>query len=261
MTNGSNTDYMAVVRREWLVLLVPIVVCLVASASMARVAPGSHWVATQRYMVASFPGSIAGDIKPDALVAAVATPRVLRSAEASLGLDAGVLNGTASSAIDKADANAVLISATAPSKEEALRRASVYGPLARSYALSRYAIYVTWQERQVVFLQGEVASARKQIEALDAKAAAAPATDRGSYAVARANLETLVTAYGQSQLVAQQGADTVDNAIVQVEAPVASKVTTGGVKTSVVLKGLLVGLVIGFAVAAVREWLLSRNAA
>jgi hypothetical protein len=261
MTDGSKTDFVAVLRREWLVVLVPTIVCLVIAAFMARVAPGSHWVATQRYMVASFPGSIASDIKPDALIAAVSTPRVLRDAEASLDLGAGVLNGTASSAIDKADADGVVVNVTAPSKDEALRRMGVIGPIARKQVLSRYAVYVTAQERQAAFLGSQKASVEKQMAVLDAKAESAPATDRGSYAVARASLETLLGGFGQSQLVAQQAVDTVNSAVTPVDVPVASKVITGGVKISVVLKGLLVGLVIGFAVAAVREWLLPRSAA
>lgn len=261
MTNGLKTDFVAVLRREWLVLLVPALVCLIVAALMARVTPGSHWVATERYTVTQLPGSIAANIMPDVLIAAVGTPRVLRSAETSLGLEVDVLSGTVSSSIDKANADGVVISVSAPSRDEALRRARVIGPAAREQALLPYEVYRSSEQKQAAFLGIEVASGRKQMADLEAKAASAPATDRGSYEVARASLASLVTAYGQSQLIAQQTVDMVDGAIVQVEAPVASKVTTGGVKISVVLKGLLVGLVIGFAVAAVREWLLSRSAA
>jgi hypothetical protein len=261
MTNGSKTDYVAVLRREWLVLLVPTIVCLVVAGFVARVAPGSHWVATDRYVVTQLAGSVVNDIKPDGLVAAASTPRVLRSAEASLDLDVGTLSGTVSSSIDKANADGVVISVVAPSKDEALRRARVIGPIAKKQALSPYAVYVSSEQKQATFLGNELASIREQIVALDAKAASAPATERGTYAVARASLEALVAGYGQNQIIAQQVVDTVNHAVDPVDEPVATQVATGGVKTSVVLKGLLVGLVIGFAVAAVREWLLSRSAA
>jgi len=78
MTNGLKTDFVAVLRREWLVLcVVPALVCLIVAALMARVTPGSHWVATERYTVTQLPGSIAANIMPDVLIAAVGTPRVL----------------------------------------------------------------------------------------------------------------------------------------------------------------------------------------
>lgn len=261
MTNGSKLDFMAIARREWLVVLVPAIVCLVIAGFMARVAPSTHWVASERYLVQSFPNTVAAGIKPDALIAALGTPRTLRSAEASLGLPAGALNGTVASVIDKGDQNAVVINVTAPSQAEAVRRANIVGLVAKAQTLTPYQIFVTSQAKQVDYLNTEVAAVRKQIALLTAQAAAAPATDRGSYAVARANLEGLVIAYGQSALANQQAVDYVDKAVTRVQDPVAKQVTTGGVKTSTVLEGLLVGLVIGVAAAIVREWLLRRSAA
>jgi len=257
---GKTTRWRQILKREWLVLLVPALIGLAVAYPLASAETPVSWTATQTVAVYPAPGTVVEDFKPAAMISAAGTPSVLRATEASLGLEPGALNGTFSAKSSASDPSLVVFSATAPTEAESVERLDAAIVNTREHALSPYAYAVETAILQEESYVAAVAELEKRVAALDKLAGSATRPEQASIAQAQALYTQQLNDYRSRVQASQRAAGLVDSAVVVLATPESSLSSNSRLRIGLLVQGLVAGLAVGAIIAAGRELWLARRA-
>lgn len=258
---GEPMRIVAVVRRQWVIVLAAALIGLVAAGLLAQNETVTRSKATQQITVTQLPGGIPGVSKAEIFVTAATSPTVLRAAEQELDLPRGTLTGTVSTALVTADKTNVAISVSAPSKAEAVRRVKAVSEQAVKYVLTPYQHYLDIQETGIKFNEQRAKELKADIARLEAAAAGVPLAQRSGYYSAIMETKKERADALQNALQARQDAETISASVYVEPVPRSSSASSGGFQMATILQGLLLGIVAGVIIALLREWLRGRRAA
>lgn len=250
----------AAMRREWIIIVVAVIIGLAAAYALAGTGSSSKWKGSETVRVTTLPGGLLSTQRAGLLVTAAGTSTVLRNAETALHLAHGTLNGTVSAAIAAADNSVMTISVTSSSRTAAVERAQAVTAAAVDYVLVPYGPYFDEQKTVVAAAEAEAAVLQSQIAALQKAMAAVPASSRAGYYSAIVAATTQRYNELSDATAARQRIQTIENSI-YVQAPAHAGKTTTRMRLSTLAQGVLLGLVAGVVVAIVREWVRSRPVA
>ena len=204
MSQMTMTRWGAILKREWLWLLVPALIGVAAAYPLASAEPPVSWTATERVAVFSVPATVAEDFKPAALIAVAGMPTVLRSAETSLGLPTGALDGTFSAKSDGVDPSTVVFSAMGASEAESLARLEATVAAVKERSLMPFAYAVQTAAEQAKSFASVSAALEKRIAELDKLAAAAPLAEKAAIAQSQALYTQQLNDYRTRTLAAER---------------------------------------------------------
>ena len=250
----------AALRRQWIILVVAVLIGLAAAYAFAGSKSSSKWKGTESVTVTQLPGGIVNIQRAGIVVTAASTSSVLRAAETSLGLAHGTLSGAVSAATTTADNSTMTITVTAPSSAAALARVKAVTTAAIDYVLAPYQGYFSVQESIAQASEAQARALAVQIANLQRTASTVPVAGRAGYysaiiaATSQRYNELTDAATARQKVEAIQASVYTDGVAHTGKTPARLRVAT-------LVQGLLLGLIAGVAVALVREWLRTRPSA
>lgn len=264
MTERSNEVATAArfAREQWPVVLTAVLAGALAAGAWAYLrAPDPGFVATQRVRVATGVVGVPSVPTVDSVISAVSSADVRASVAETLGISASAL-GAVTAAIDGKNTSVVVVSARRASSEEAQRVVRAVAVAARERVLQLVDPNLTYQRTTLEAQRRRIPELRSRLADLERQVA-----DPKIGALERAVLQQSVTDVLTQAYTAEDRADTAELAVRQTEryafidgeARVARGARTGYLVSSV-LRGLLLGLLAGVAIAWARHWLGSRGA-
>jgi len=241
-------------RTQWPIVLVAVLVgALIGGAWAYLRAPDPGFVGKQRIRVAVGLVGIPNVPTVDSVIAAVSLPDVRESAAASLGVSVAQL-GAVTAAIDGKNTSVVVVSSRRPDKEMADRVARAVSEAARARVLAQVDPNIEYQKVTLVEQKARIEILNERLKQVSDQLAApslSPA-ERASFEQALTNIQAQIfTARDKSDLAELQLRQAERYAYLDGDVSVAPG-STGGYVLSGVLRGALVGLLAGLAVAWVR---------
>lgn len=257
---GGSLRVREIVRRQWIVVVVAVLIGLAAAAALARSETRTSWKASQTVSLAAYSGGITSTAKGEIVVTAVSTPSVMRAAEEELGLSRGALNGAVSSALATADKSTASITVAAPSKDAALVRIEAVTAAVVDYVLAPYEGYFAVNEETADANTARAKQLVASIDKLEKVAASVSPADRWGYYQAVVDAEKQRYDALTAAREARQSTELVRASVHVDPEPRTSMSSSGGLQAAAVVQGGLLGLIAGVAVALVREVLRARRA-
>lgn len=256
----QGSGFAGAVRRGWVIVLVAMLVGVGVAYVMTREMPTTTFTGSQRVTISGTAAGPQNPPGPDDLVGAATLSIVRRSAAESLGLEPGALDGLVAAKTDPGDRRTVIFTAKAGSEDEAGAYARAIAQASADYILRRFDVYLAVQDEIVTRMSARKTELEARERELKAAAAKATGAERGAY-------EQAIVANRNQLFNATDAIATAANAARQVRESMVlgentvSKSTTGGLALSALLQGALVGVLVGLAVVAIREWLRTRSVA
>ncbi len=250
----------AALRRQWIILVVAILIGLGAAYAFAGSKSSSKWKGTESVTVTQLPGGIVNIQRAGIVVTAASTSSVLRAAETSLGLAHGTLSGAVSAATTTADVSTMTTTVTAPSRAAAQARVKAVTAAAIDYVLAPYQGYFAVQESIAQASEAQARVLAAQIASLQRTASTVPVAGRAGY------YSAIIAATSQryneltDAATARQKIEAIQASVYTDGVAHAGK-TSARLRVATLVQGLLLGLIAGVAVALVREWLRTRHSA
>jgi hypothetical protein len=248
------------VRREWLVVVVAALAGVAIAFAVANRAASTLYVASTDVTVLGLAGGPANPPVANDLVNAATLASVKRSAEESSGVPASALSGRISVDLESGDKRVVVFKSTAASEDDAIASAEAMADATVTYVLDRFLLYTEVQEETIEAMEQRMMEMRERAERLERQADSASSEQRAGYEAAAIFARNEAFDAEDEARRARQAIEQLEASMVTGETSV-SQISVGGLQLSVLLQGLLLGIVVGVGIAALREWLIDRRAA
>lgn len=242
-------------RRQWGIVTVAVLVGAIAAGAwgvLHATEPG--YSASLRISIATAVGGVQNAPTVDSVIAAASSPDVLASVADTLGTDpAGI--GTVSTAIDGKNTSVVVVTVHASNAALAERSVTAVAKAARDRVLALVEPSIAYQRAQLAAQERHIPELRAQLAALSKLVSSGGLAPIDRVAI----IGTNVSVEGQL-MIAEDRLAQARLALAQIDryalvegVPTAVKGSKAGATVSDVLRGVLLGLMAGLAVAIVRE--------
>jgi len=251
--SDTMRNLVAASRRRWYVIVASIVgAMLIAGVYSSMNAPEDTFTAAARLRLMNGLANVAGLPSQDSVIAAVSLPEVRESVAASLGARAVP---AASAAINSKDTRVINVIVKASSPQLAEKGALAYATAARDRVLEDMIPAVDYQRSTIVQMRERVASLEKRRnELLDVlKSKNLDAATRLGYEQMEVTMETASFGPVDALRAAELSLAQYQRYVYIDGQPVASKVAERSLFTANLIRGAIIGLLVGVALA----WALS----
>ena len=241
-------------REQWPIVLTAVIIGgLIAGLWAYFSAPDPGFVGRQRVRVAVGVVNIPDVPNVDSIISAVSLPEVKRSAAESLGISPSAL-GPVTAAVDGKNTSVVVVASHRPDKEMAGKIANVVAEAARAKALSQIDPNIDYLRETIAEQTSRIAALNTRLESVqvETKAPGLTPAELASFEQAVTNIQAQIySAQDKADLAALQLRQAERYAYLD-GGPVVVQGNSGGYLLSSVLRGMLVGLLAGLAVAWLR---------
>jgi len=249
-------------REQWpIVLVATLAGALVAGAWAYWRAPDPGYVATQRVRVATGVVGVPNAPTADSVISAVGGSATRESAAESLGIPPTAL-GAVTASIDGKNTSVVVVAARRPSKEQARQIARALADAAREQVLALVDPNLQYHRATLEAQTRRIPELRARLAALKAQLA-----DPKTGALEKVLLQQSLTDVGSLIYSAEDRTDAARLALNQTERyvlldgqPAVARGANTGYLISSVIRGALLGLMAGLAIAWIRFRMGSRGA-